>query len=186
MKKRYRSYRKKYAPQILAGLPVPCTGGVKRCGLRACTPDPIEGYAVLSFYANAEICQSVLHDYLLRESGAASFGRGAPAASGRPAKKQNKKRAAISSLRLTAGGLSLPAPRGSLPRLADRGQCSSFCRNFVLPTDGRQPFCPLPKGASSPGRMRSLQAYIAYHTGERVVKRFRGGVTAVRQLSGCP
>ena len=103
-----------------------------------------------------------------------------------PRKKQNKKRAAISSLRLTAGGLFLPAPHGSLPRLADRGQCSSFCGNFVLATDGRQPLCPLPMGAPSSGRMRSLQAYIAYHAGERAVKRFRGILPPFGGLSGCP
>ena len=188
MKKIYRSYRKKNAPQAflrscLSRARVVLKGAV--CERARQIPQRDTLY--FHFTQMRKFVNPFCMIFCCGRVEAASLERGAPAASGRPApkkQKQNKKRAAIASFRLTAGGLFLPAPHGSLPRLADRGQCSSVCRNFVLPTDGRQPLCPLPEGASSSGRMRSLQAYIAYHTGERAVKCFRGvrvGRAAVRR-----
>ena len=72
MKKIYRSYRKKNAPQaFLRSCLSRARVALKGAVCERARPIPQKGYAVLSFYANAEICQSVLHDFLPRESGAA-------------------------------------------------------------------------------------------------------------------
>lgn len=188
MKKIYRSYRKKNAPQaFLQGCLSRARVALKCAVCERARPIPQRDTLYFHFTQMRKFVNPFCMIFCCGRVEAASLERGAPAASGRPApkkQKQNKKRAAIASFRLTAGGLFLPAPHGSLPRLADRGQCSSFCRNFVLPTDGRQPLCPLPEGASSSGRMRSLQAYIAYHTGSGLSSVFRGvrvGRAAVRR-----
>lgn len=188
MKKIYRSYRKKNAPQAflrscLSRARVVLKGAV--CERARQIPQRDTLY--FHFTQMRKFVNPFCMIFCCGRVEAASLERGAPAASGRPApkkQKQNKKRAAIASFRLTAGGLFLPAPHGSLPRLADRGQCSSFCRNFVLPTDGRQPLCPLPKGAPSSGRMRSLQASIAYHTGSGLSSVFGASGSDGRPFGG--
>ena len=95
MKKIYRSYRKKNAPQaFLRSCLSRARVALKGAVCERARPIPQKGYAVLSFYANAEICQSVLHDFLLRESRGSFFGaRGARCKRAPRAeeKKQNKK-----------------------------------------------------------------------------------------------
>ena len=93
MKKIYRSYRKKNAPQaFLQGCLSRARVALKGAVCERARPIPQKGYAVLSFYANAEICQSVLHDFLLRESRDSFFGSaGRPLQAGAPRRKNKNK-----------------------------------------------------------------------------------------------